>query len=125
MPLAVRGLGPVEVEADARVPGVEDQRVAVGVRLDDPAVRRVEGRDETGNAYVRCSTRLETGNAYVRCSTRLDTTIHAAGEPSLAQDDPDVMFQEIAQDGLVGNAFLSASRSRTPSPISGHLGPRS
>ena len=112
MPLAVRGLGPVEVEADARVPGVEDQRVAVGVRLDDPAVRRVEGRDETGNAYVRCS-------------TRLDTTIHAAGEPSLAQDDPDVMFQEIAQDGLVGNAFLSASRSRTPSPISGHLGPRS
>jgi hypothetical protein len=30
-----------------------------------------------------------------------------AGEPSLAQDDPDVMFQETVYEGLVGNAFLS------------------
>ena len=38
--------------------------------------------------------------------TRLDATIHVDGEPSLAQDDPDVMFQEIVYDGLIGHAFL-------------------
>ncbi|HET6682720.1 MAG TPA: hypothetical protein VFG75_03415 [Gaiella sp.] len=56
-------------------------------------MRRVESRDETGNAYLRCF-------------TRLDAMIHVAGEPSLAQDDPDVMFQEIIYDGLIGHAFL-------------------
>ena len=66
---------------------------AVGVRLDDPTVRRVEGQDETGHAYLRCF-------------TRLDGTIHVTGEPSVALDEPDVMFQEIIYDGLIGQAFL-------------------
>jgi hypothetical protein len=92
-------------------PTVPTERLAraVGVRLDHPAVRRVEGRDETGNTYVRCF-------------TRVDTTIHVAGEPSLAQDEPDVMFQEIVQDGLVGNAFplplhRHVRRSRFPDDL--------
>ena len=85
LPLSVPGLGSVEVEVDMGSDSlILDARhaPAVGIRLDDPAVRRVEGRDETGNVYVRCF-------------TRLDATIHVAGEPSLAQNDPEVMFQEI------------------------------
>jgi len=96
LPLAVPGLGSVEVEVDMGSDSlILDARhaPAVGIRLDDPAVRRVEGRDETGNAYLRCF-------------TRLDATVHVAGEPTLAQEDPEVMFQEIVYDGLIGDAFL-------------------
>jgi hypothetical protein len=96
LPLAVPGLGSIEVEVDMGSDSlILDARhaPAVGIRLDDSAVRRVEGRDETGNAYLRCF-------------TRLDATIHVAGEPTLAQEDPEVMFQEIVYDGLIGDAFL-------------------
>ncbi len=96
LPLALPGLGSVEVEVDMGSDSlILDARhaPAVGIGLDDPAVRRVEGRDETGNAYLRCF-------------TRLDATIHVAGEPTLAQEDPEVMFQEIVYDGLIGDAFL-------------------
>ena len=64
-----------------------------GIRLDDPSVRRVEGRDETGNAYTRSFARLAG-------------TIGLADAPHVAQQDPDVMFQRIVYDGLVGDAFL-------------------
>jgi aspartyl protease len=94
--LTVPGLGPIEVEVDMGSDSlILDTRhaPAVGVRLDDPTVRRVEGQDETGHAYLRCF-------------TRLDRTIHVTGEPSVALDEPDVMFQEIIYDGLIGHAFL-------------------
>jgi hypothetical protein len=65
----------------------------LGVRPDDSAVRRVEGRDETGHGYVRCF-------------TQLDETIHATGAPSIAQTGTNVMFQEIVYDGLIGDALL-------------------
>ena len=72
-----------------------DEAVApeVGVSLDDAAVRRVEGEDETGHAYGRSFTQLEGA-------------IHPTDAPSMRQDEPEVMFQEIIYDGLVGAAFL-------------------
>ena len=65
----------------------------VGVALDDPAVRVVDGTDETGHAYTRRFTTLHGA-------------IHPDGAPAIAQDDPAVMFQRIRYDGLVGDAFL-------------------
>jgi len=72
-----------------------DERFAAetGAPLGGPDVRRVEGVDETGHAYTRTFTRLAGA-------------IHPAAAPELAQDDPDVMFQSIVHDGLVGHAFL-------------------
>lgn len=72
-----------------------DERFAaeVGVRLDGDEVRRVEGTDETEQPFTRSFTRL-TG------------TIHPAGAPHLAQRDPEVMFQQIIYDGLIGHAYL-------------------
>jgi hypothetical protein len=72
-----------------------DERLAdaVGVDLHGEGVRRVQGRDETGHAYTRSLTRLEG-------------SIRATGAPTVAQTDPDVMFQRIIYDGLVGDAFL-------------------
>jgi hypothetical protein len=65
----------------------------LGIDLGASDVRRVEGVDETGHAYVRSFTRLAG-------------SIHPAGAPELAQPDPEVMFQRIVHDGLVGDAFL-------------------
>ncbi len=71
----------------------DDLAVGVGVALDDPAVRVVDGTDETGHAYTRRFTTLHGA-------------IHPDGAPSIAHDDPAVMFQRIRYDGLVGDAFL-------------------
>ncbi len=65
----------------------------LGVDLEAPAVRKVEGTDETGNKFVRYFTSLVG-------------TLRAAEAPAVSQDDPDVMFQDIIHDGLVGDAFL-------------------
>ena len=72
-----------------------DERLAdaVGVDLHRDGVRQVQGQDETGHAYTRSFTRLEG-------------SIRATGAPAVAQPDPEVMFQRIIYEGLVGDAFL-------------------
>ena len=96
MPLTIPSGREINVEVDMGSDClILDQRLAAETRapLDGEGVRRVEGVDETGNPYVRTFTRL-TG------------TIHPAGAPALAQENPDVMFQRIIHDGLLGHAFL-------------------
>lgn len=96
MRLDLPGKGTVEVEIDMGSDSlILDERLAedVGVDLHRDGVRRVEDRDETGHAYTRFFTRLAG-------------SIHATGAPSVAQTDPDVTFQRIIYDGLVGDAFL-------------------
>ena len=72
-----------------------DERLApeLGIELDDPRVRRVDGTDETGHTYARSFTTLAG-------------SIHPTGAPELVQKDPDVMFQRIIYGGLVGDEFL-------------------
>ena len=94
--LAVPGVGTIEVEVDTGSDClILDARIAprMGVDLDGPKVRRVEGRDETGNEYTRTFARLRT-------------TVHAAEAASVSQREPEVMFQRIVHDGLVGDAYL-------------------
>lgn len=96
LPLTVPGRGRIEVEVDMGSDAlILDESLAgeVGVRLDDPSVRRVEGSDETGHPYLRHF-------------ARIPGTIHPTGAPSVAQTDPEVIFQRIVYDGLVGDAFL-------------------
>jgi hypothetical protein len=72
-----------------------DRRLAagLGLRLDGPEVRRVDGEDETGGRYTRYFTKLEGD-------------VHPTHAPAIRQSSPDVMFQRIVHDGLVGDAFL-------------------
>jgi hypothetical protein len=96
MPLELPSGRTVSVEVDMGSNDlILDQRFAaeVGVDLDDAAVRKVEGRDETGHDYVRHFTAL---SGVVRVPTA----------PELAQRDPSVIFQKIIYDGLVGHSFL-------------------
>lgn len=96
LPLDVPGAGSLSVEVDTGSDSlILDERFAepTGALLTGPDVRVVDGTDETGHAYRRTFTRL--GGA-----------IHPTGAPHLAQRDPEVMFQRIIHDGLVGDAFL-------------------
>jgi hypothetical protein len=72
-----------------------DERLApeLGVDLSGEAVRAVQGVDETGHDFTRFF-------------TQLDGCVHADGAAGIAQEAPEVMFQRIIYDGLVGDAFL-------------------
>jgi hypothetical protein len=65
----------------------------LGVDPASPAVKTVEGVDETGHRYVRYF-------ASVRGAFRI------RGTTEVVQRDPAVMFQRIIYDGLIGDAFL-------------------
>jgi hypothetical protein len=96
MRLVLPGGRVVRVEVDMGSDALildEGLAAGVGVALDDPAVRVVEGTDETGHAYTRRFAALHGA-------------IHPDGAPSIVQDDPAVIFQRIRYDGLVGDAFL-------------------
>jgi len=97
MSLRIPGAVNADVELDMGSDTlILDERLAerTGVRLDAPDARREEGVDEMGNRYVRSFARVKGA-------------IHPGGAPDLVQHDPDVMFQRIIYDGLLGHAFLS------------------
>lgn len=98
MVLTIPGGRTIEVELDMGSDAlILDERFAAetGVDLDANELHREEGVDETGNQYTRTFTRLQG-------------PIHPADTPGLAQHDPDVMFQQIIHDGLIGHAYLSS-----------------
>jgi hypothetical protein len=96
MRLDLPGARTVEVEIDMGSDSlILDERLAgdVGVDLHRDGVRRLDGHDETGHVYTRFFARLAG-------------SVSATEAPSVAQTDPEVMFQRIIYDGLVGDAFL-------------------
>jgi hypothetical protein len=66
---------------------------ALGVPTEGEGVTKTEGTDETGHTYARYFGRVR-GRVELREA------------PSVAQTDPDVMFQKIIYDGLLGDDFL-------------------
>lgn len=91
MPLTLPDGRSIEVEVDMGSDAlILDERFA---DLGGGEVQRVDGTDETGHAYTRRF-------------TTLPGRIHPTAAPELGQEDPDVMFQRIIYDGLVGDAFL-------------------
>jgi hypothetical protein len=64
-----------------------------GIDLEAESTRRLLGQDETGHEYARYF-------------TTLPGDISLAADPAFGQHDPQVMFQKIIYDGLIGDAFL-------------------
>jgi Aspartyl protease len=96
LPLIIPGGASISAEVDMGSDAlILDERFAeiVGVDLEGSAVCRVEGTDETGGTFIRWF-------------GTLPGSIHPTGAPELAQEDPEVMFQRIIHDGLVGDSFL-------------------
>jgi hypothetical protein len=63
----------------------------------DPSVKRKEGKDETGHSYSRFFTNLRGA-------------IHLPNAPKMNSEAPEVMFQKIIYDGLVGHYFFKNFR---------------
>jgi Aspartyl protease len=96
LPLTIPGGRSISAEVDMGSDVlILDERFAeeTGASLEGGDVRLADGTDETGGRYVRRF-------------TRLPGPIHPTAAPQLAQDEPEVMFQRIIHDGLVGEAFL-------------------
>jgi hypothetical protein len=64
-----------------------------GIDLRDEGIRTVQAKDETGHEFVRYFTEV-----------RGDVAV--SGAPSIRVTDPQVQFQKIIYDGLVGDRFL-------------------
>ena len=97
MALTIPGGRTIDVELDMGSDTlILDERFAAetGVQLDAADVRKEEGVDETGHRYTRTFARLEG-------------SIQPVDAPDLAQHDPQVMFQRIIHDGLLGHAYLN------------------
>ena len=96
LPLTLPNGAEISVEVDMGSGAlILDERFAaqLGVDLHASEVRCVRGADETGGAFTRWF-------------ATLPGSIHPAGAPELAQEQPEVMFQRIVHDGLIGDAFL-------------------
>jgi hypothetical protein len=96
VPLHIEGAPAIEAEIDTGSSSlILDQRylAALGIDPAGEGVRRVEGTDETGHAFVRSF-------------TQLPVPVQLAAAPDVAQTDARVMFQEIIHDGLLGVGFL-------------------
>jgi hypothetical protein len=64
-----------------------------GISTHDKSLRNVEGKDETGHAYVRYF-------------TQLPVDVFMTGSETIRQSRPKVMFQKIIHQGLIGDAFM-------------------
>ncbi len=49
---------------------------------------------------------MRPGNEFVRYFTELPGDVKVSGAPSIRMTSPQVMFQQIIYDGLVGDQFL-------------------
>jgi hypothetical protein len=100
----------VSVQVDVQLPNGERARMevdsgsdslvlhqrymeALGVALESPTLKTVRGQDETGHPYLRYFSPLKG-------------EFRLAEAPTVLQKNPDVMFQEIIHDGLLGIDFL-------------------
>lgn len=65
----------------------------LGIDLEHTDVKKRQGQDETENPYIRYYAKLLG-------------SIHPIGADEFSQKNPEVMFQNIIYDGLVGDKFL-------------------
>jgi hypothetical protein len=94
--LTLPGGQPIMVEVDTGSDTLilnETLAAAAGIDLDDPSTRKTEGTDETGHGFVRYF-------------ATLPGDVGVTGAPQIRMARPDVMFQKIIYDGLVGHGFL-------------------
>jgi len=97
MPLALPDNQRISVEVDtgSQILILNDSFMkTLGVSADGPNVKRKDGKDETGHTYSRFFSNIK-GN------------VHLVQSTNVGMENPEVMFQKIIYDGLVGHVFLS------------------
>jgi hypothetical protein len=100
MPLVLPGSQKISVEVDTGSQILilnESFMKTLGIRTDGPDIKRKDGKDETGHTFSRFFTNLQG-------------KIHLGQSTDIGMENPEVMFQKIIYDGLVGHVFLSRFR---------------
>ena len=95
---------------DLRLPSGSIARVEIDTGTDSLILHtrymRELGVDPGRAGVVERHGEDETGHAYTRWFATVRGAFRVAAAPSICQNDPAVMFQEIIYDGLIGDAFL-------------------
>jgi predicted aspartyl protease len=108
----VREDGPysTDVDIDLALPGGQSVKVEVDTGSDNLILNRPLAAQNTIDLEAEGVRRFlgqdETGQEYARYFTTLPGDISLTAAPAFRQHDPQVMFQEIIYDGLIGDAFL-------------------
>ncbi|MBX9571446.1 MAG: retropepsin-like domain-containing protein [Candidatus Obscuribacterales bacterium] len=64
------------------------------------------GIDPNSGSVKTNSGKDETGHSYTRYFTKLNAKIHPVDAPTIVHTEPNVQFQKIIYDGLIGDEFL-------------------
>jgi hypothetical protein len=102
LPLGLPNGSKVEVEVDTGSDALilnEPHMSALGFQREGANIKRLEGKDETGHAFVRYFSKLAE-------PVRLFGAPSSSQASSKTVADLPVMFQTIIYDGLVGDALL-------------------
>jgi hypothetical protein len=98
MPIVLPNAEPAAVEVDTGSQAlILNEHFMDILGVNKKKVRVVDGKDETGNQYKRYFTKLKGD-------------IHLPRARDMKMDAPEVMFQKIIYDGLIGHYFLSRFR---------------
>jgi hypothetical protein len=99
-----------DVFLDLALPGGRSVKVEVDTGSDNLILNQSFAAQHTIDLEAESTRRLlgqdETGHEYARYFTVLPGDISLTAAPPFRQHDPQVMFQEIIFDGLIGDAFL-------------------
>ncbi|MGI0071506.1 MAG: aspartyl protease family protein [Thermoplasmata archaeon] len=110
-PLTVERDGPsVSLFVDLRLPSGDAAKVEVDTGSDTLILHtrymRKLGVDPDWEGIRKRSGTDDTGHPYTRYFASLHGDVSLRDAPRAVQHDPEVMFQEIIYDGLLGDAFL-------------------
>jgi predicted aspartyl protease len=112
VPIDVHEDGPysTDVFIDLALPGGQSVKVEVDTGSDNLILNRPFAAQNSIDLEAETTRRLvgpdETGHEYARYFTILPGDIGLAAAPAFRQHDPQVIFQEIIFDALIGDAFL-------------------
>ena len=99
-----------DVYIDLTLPGGRSVKVEVDTGSDNLILNQPFAAQSAIDLEAKSTRRLlgqdETGHEYARYFTILPGSISLTAAPALRQHDPQVMFQKIIYDGLIGDAFL-------------------
>ncbi|HEY2505002.1 MAG TPA: pepsin/retropepsin-like aspartic protease family protein [Streptosporangiaceae bacterium] len=99
-----------DVYIDLTLPGGRSVKVEVDTGSDTLILNQPFAAQNAIDLEAESTRRLlghdETGHEYARYFTILPGSISLTGASAFRQHDPQVMFQKIIYDGLIGDAFL-------------------
>jgi hypothetical protein len=109
VPIVIREEGPsIDAFVELQLPNKRNIRVEVDsgsneLILNEPLMEELGVRK---NDCVKIEGKDETGNRFTRYTSKLSGAIRLSSAESIGQEEPEVIFQKIIYDGMLGYSFL-------------------